>query len=330
MLGDTRIAPVVVDLVEGDVRILLERVLDAAQALVEVELAIDGEQEHAPVLVQHVGHQLAAFQAGAVVVRSDKQDAARAGRVRVGAEHRNPLLNSFGDGVLEDVRAPRRNNDPCRVRGGDAFEGLQLFIGSVGVRSAELSLNAEHARRLHKTGLGLLPVGKGNVGGDKGVGLLFVMEGFVTGSERREREQNQKIERCLGVAVGHGVPSFRYGRACKFRRKPTWAGEESITTRPSRHQNFSVVRLVWDSAQSVGKRFRDNLVLVFVDNVTDTLSFDHPNAYSVVVKDGHHLADTRNMLLRRVFEPRDCPSLSVPFRGREAGWFFQMKVKPLP
>src|SRR6266567_7451422 len=117
----------------------------------------------------------------------------------------------------------------------------------------------------------------------------------------------------------------------QFRRKPTCAEEEVITTRLSRRQNFLLVRQIWESAQSVGKRFRDNLVFVLVDNVTDTLSFDHPNAYSVVLKDGDHLADTRDVLLRRIFEPRDCPVLLSVMRrlsGCEAGWFFQMSVKP--
>src|SRR5207245_4647704 len=51
----------------------------------------------------------------------------------------------------------------------------------------------------------------GNVGGDKGVALLFVMERLLTGSERHEREQDQEIERCSGVAAGHGVPPFVAG-----------------------------------------------------------------------------------------------------------------------
>src|SRR5439155_804691 len=72
LLGDLGITPVVVDLVEGHIRIFLQLLLDAAKALVQVVLVVNCQQDHAPVLVQHVRDEPPALQPGAKIVGGDK------------------------------------------------------------------------------------------------------------------------------------------------------------------------------------------------------------------------------------------------------------------
>src|SRR6185312_3651398 len=72
------------------------------------------------------------------------------------------------------------------------------------------------------------------------------------------------------------------------------------------HSAFSSESL---TSPGIGERLRDDLVFVFVDDVTEALFVEHRDVVSVGLKHDPELLNTSDVLCSRVAEPRDASRL---------------------
>jgi hypothetical protein len=57
------------------------------------------------------------------------------------------------------------------------------------------------------------------------------------------------------------------------------------------------------SAHSIREGLSNDLIVVFIDDVTYTIGFDHVHGYAMVLKDGSNLVDSGDMFMCRISKP---------------------------
>src|SRR5215469_16229678 len=98
-----------------DSRIFLEGFLDAANPFAKIELSGDGDDHDVSLAMEQLRHALAAFLAGAEVVRPDEKDATGLRRIGIHANNRYALLNGAVDGIPESLWIGGGNQDSRSV-----------------------------------------------------------------------------------------------------------------------------------------------------------------------------------------------------------------------
>ena len=92
---------------------------------------------------------------------------------------RNALVHRVVDRSFEGVRTSGSDQYPRGMLGHGFLEGVQLPVRIVSVRAGELGLDAQRPGGVLETHLSLLPVRQSDVGRDKNVAFVFLVEGLL-------------------------------------------------------------------------------------------------------------------------------------------------------
>src|SRR6266702_5703925 len=81
------------------------------------------------------------------------------------------------------------------------LEGVQRPVRIVGVRAGELGLDAQRPGGVLETRLSRLPVRQSDVGRDKNVAFVFLVEGLLARGEKTRGEENGQVNRTNGTPL---------------------------------------------------------------------------------------------------------------------------------
>ena len=194
VIGRARVAFVVQGVKDFDPRILLKDVIDAARALIQVMLAGDRDHNQAPLAVNQFGHAFAALEPGLVIIGPDKKVAVRLGRVGINRDDGDSGLDGGVDRVLEQFRAGWGDEDARRILGCGGFKSFEFLVRGIYLRARKLCLDAQHPGCVHESRLSFLPVRQGDVGGDKVILFVLLVEGFLAGNDEPRGRNDRKAD----------------------------------------------------------------------------------------------------------------------------------------
>ena len=100
--------------------------------------------------------------------------------IGVNTDDGNALFDGSVDRRVEHFRTGRRHQNPRGMFGYGLLEGIQLLLRTVGVRAGEIGLDPHRPSGLLEAHLGLLPVRQRDVGRNKKVALVLLMESLLT------------------------------------------------------------------------------------------------------------------------------------------------------
>ena len=177
---------------DPDAGVVGEKLLVTLEALFEVGLVGDGEEDDVALAAQSADKATSTNAASFDVVRANEEQTAAEGAVRVDGDHRNACGHGLINHWLEQW-AVRGGDKNARRTGGDGVaECGDLCLRVVALRAGYPGGNAVLGGGILEAILGCLPVGKLAVHGDEIVSVLLIA--IVAAGEARAGKKGERAE----------------------------------------------------------------------------------------------------------------------------------------